>query len=420
MTPITAAADGVGPASKGRLSSLLTEDEAQLQRLARRFMREELAPLTPALEEQGIFPPHLFPRMGELGLLSTFFPEHYGGSAMSIASRAIVSEEMCRVNPGLDVSVFADIMLFARALLRHGSEIQKRQYLVPVLSGAKIASMGITETLGGSDALSAKTFARKDGEDYILNGAKTFITNAPVADYFALIARTSGEDRQINGGTWFILERGMPGLETGKPFRKMGMKSSPTGEIFMSDVRVPAENVLGVPELGFHYLMESLDAERVLEGASTLGIAEGCLDACITYAQERKVFGKPIASYQLIQEKIAAMAVGIEMTRTLLYRLLRALERDEKVTLEASILKLYSSQMAVQASSDAVQIFGGYGYMEDSPVARFYRDAKHHEIGAGTSEIQKIIISREILRQGVDPAHPGSSGAREIFAAMAG
>lgn len=380
------------------IASLLTDDELELQRTARRFMETEVAPLTPEMEAKGMFPRSLFRSMGDLGLLGSFFPEAYGGAGAPLASRAIISEEMARVNAGLDISVFADIVLFARALNTHGTEEQKKKYLEPVLRGEKIGSMAITEPKGGSDALSARTTARKDGGDYVINGSKTFITNAPIADFILVIARTSGEARKIDGGTWFILERGMPGLETGSPFDKMGMKSSPTGEVFMADVRVSASQVLGEAERGFHYLMESLDVERVLEGASTVGIAQGCLDAATAYVQEREVFGRKIADYQLIQEKIATMAVGIEMSRTMLYRLLRAVERGEKVTREAAILKLYSSQMAVQASNDAVQIFGGYGYMEEYPVARFYRDAKHHEIGAGTSEIMKIIISRETLK----------------------
>jgi len=380
------------------IASLLNDDELELRRTARRFMETEVAPLTPEMEAKGVFPRSLFRSMGDVGLLGSFFPEAYGGAGATLASRAVISEEMARVNAGLDISVFADIVLFARALNTHGTEEQKQKYLVPVLRGEKIGSMAITEPKGGSDALSARTNARKDGSDYVLNGSKTFITNAPVADFILVIARTNGEARKIDGGTWFILERGMPGLETGNPFHKMGMKSSPTGEVFMTDVRVPASQVLGEVDRGFHYLMESLDVERVLEGASTVGIAQGCLDAATAYVQERQVFGRKIADYQLIQEKIAAMAVGIEMSRTLLYRLLRAVEREEKVTREAAILKLYSSQMAVQASNDAVQIFGGYGYMEEYPVARPYRDAKHHEIGAGTSEIMKIIISRETLK----------------------
>jgi alkylation response protein AidB-like acyl-CoA dehydrogenase len=380
------------------IASLFDEEELEFQRTVRRFMETEVVPLTPQMEAEGVFPRSLFRAMGDLGLLGSFFPEQYGGSGAALTTRAIVSEEMARVNAGLDISVFADIVLFARALNTHGTGEQKQKYLVPVLRGEKIGAMAITEPKGGSDALSARTSARKDGSDYVINGSKTFITNAPIADFILVIARISDGARKIDGGTWFIVERGTPGLETGKPLHKMGMKSSPTGEVFLTDVRVPAAQVLGEVDRGFHYLMESLDVERVLEGASTVGIAQSCLDAATTYVQERRVFGRKIREYQLIQEKIATMAVGIEMSRTMLYRLLHAVGRGETVTREAAILKLYSSQMAVQASNDAVQIFGGYGYMEEYPVARLYRDAKHHEIGAGTTEIMKIIISRETLR----------------------
>ena len=379
-------------------TNFLTDDEIELQRMARRFMDNEVAAATPEMEATGTLPMDLMREMGSLGLLGTFFPEKYGGGGFTITSRAIVSEEMARVNAGLDISIFADIVLFARAIARHGTEEQKQKYLVPVLRGEKIGSMAITEPKGGSDALSARSHARQDGSDYIVDGHKIFITNAPVADFILVIVRTEGKDREINGGTWFIIERGADGLTTSQPFDKLGMKSSPTGEVFIDSVRVPAENILGEVNRGFHYLMESLDVERVLEGASNIGIAQACLDASAQYAQERVVFGKTISQYQLIQEKIADMAMGIELSRTMLYRLMRAVERDEVVTREASILKLYSSKMAVQASSDAVQIYGGNGYMEEYPVARFYRDAKHHEIGAGTTEIQKIIIARETLK----------------------
>ncbi len=380
------------------LASLLSDDEIAFHAVVRRFMLNEVVPRTHQMEATGELPRDLLRSMGKLGLLGPCFPEAYGGSGASLVTRAIVGEEAARVNAGLDISLFADIMLFARALNNHGTEEQKQKYLTPVLRGEKIGSMAITEPKGGSDALSARTTARPHGNSYLLNGSKTFITNAPVADFILVITRTSGAARQIDGGTWFILERGMVGLETGKPLEKLGMKSSPTGEVFISDLIVPASQILGEVGKGFHYLMESLDAERVLEGASTIGIAQACLDAASSYVQEREVFGKKISQYQLIQEKIASMAVGIEMSRTMLYRLLHAVDRGEKVTREAAILKLYSSQMAVQAASDAVQIFGGYGYMEEYPVARLYRDAKHHEIGAGTSEIMKIIISRETLK----------------------
>lgn len=381
------------------ITSLLTEDELALQDAVRRFMLNEVAPLSGQMERDGQPPLALFRQLGEMGFLGSFLPEEYGGGGASLATRAIISEETARVNAGLDISLFADIILFARALATYGTEAQKRKYLVPVLSGEKIGSMAITETKGGSNALGARTVARAEGGDYVINGTKTFITNAPIADFILVLTRTSGAEREVEGGTWFIVERGTPGLDVGKPFDKLGMRSSPTAEVFLQDVRVDAAQVLGEVGKGFHYLLRALDVERVLEGASTIGIAQACLDEAAKYALEREVFGRPIAQYQLIQEKIAAMESGIEMSRTMLYRLLRAVDRGEQVTREAAILKLYSSQMAVQAAADAVQILGGYGYVEENRVARFYRDAKHHEIGAGTSEIMKIIISREALRR---------------------
>ncbi len=381
------------------IASLMTEEELALQDATRKFMVKEVEPLTPEMERTGRPPPALFRTLGDLGLLGTFLPEAYGGGGGSLATRAIVSEETARVNAGLDVTLFADIVLFARALATYGTHEQKLRYLVPVLRGEKIGSMAITETKGGSNALGATTRGRAIGDDYLLDGTKTFITNAPIADFFLVLTRTSGSDRSADGGTWFIVERGTPGLATGKPFDKLGMKSSPTSEVFLSEVRASRDQVLGEVGQGFHYLFRALDVERVFEGASTIGIAQACLDCAASYALQREVFGRSIAQYQLIQEKLAAMESGIELSRTMLFRLLRAVDRGEAVTREAAVLKLYSSQMALQAASDAVQIMGGYGYMEDNKVARFFRDAKHHEIGAGTSEIMKVIISREALKR---------------------
>jgi alkylation response protein AidB-like acyl-CoA dehydrogenase len=258
-----------------------------------------------------------------------------------------------------------------------------------------MAGMGITEPKGGSDALNPATRAVRENGHWVLTGQKTFVTNAPEADFLVIIARTSDEISRIDGGTWFILERGMEGFATGKPFNKMGMRSSPTGEVFLDHVRVPDEQVLGQVGQGFRMLVDSLDTERVLVGASTIGLAQACLDEAAAYANEREVFGKTIRGHQLIQEKIADMATGIEMSRTMLYRLLRALDRGEKVTREAAILKYFSSKMLTQIASETVQIWGGAGQLEENKTARLYRDGKHHEIGAGTNEIMKILIAKE-------------------------
>jgi alkylation response protein AidB-like acyl-CoA dehydrogenase len=379
----------------------LLDEEKMLQDSIRDFFKKELEPVSEAIEADHDYTliKDLIKKMGDLGFLGTFFPKEYGGSEMSLLSRAIVCEETARVSAGFDITLFADIVLFARALSLHGNEAQKQKYLVPVIAGDKIGSLAISEPEAGSDAFSIRSTAVKKGGNYIINGNKTFITNAPIADYMLVIARTSKGQSKIKGGTWFILARGMPGLSTGKPFNKLGMRSSPTGEIFLQDVSVPASQVLGNLDEGFHYMVESLDVERLMEGASTVGIAQACLEASVAYAVERQAFGKSISTYQMIQEKLAEMAMGIEISRSYLYNLCRMADAGKKITKQASMLKLYSSTITMKAAQDAVQIHGGYGYMEDNKIARYFRDAKHHEIGAGTSEIQKTIIAREIIKE---------------------
>ncbi|MEW6186554.1 MAG: acyl-CoA dehydrogenase family protein [Thermodesulfobacteriota bacterium] len=376
----------------------LTEEELLLRESVRKFFANELEPIVEQMEKEGRPPRELIKKMGDLGFLGSFFPEEYGGSNLSLTSRAIISEETARICAGFDITLFADIILFARAVLNHGTHAQKEKYMRPVILGEKIGALAITEPDFGTDALGIKTSAIAEGDYYRLNGSKTFITNAPIADYFAILARTSQEKSKIRGGTWFILERGLDGLETGPPLEKLGMRSSPTGQVFLNDVKVHKDQILGEKGEGFKYLMEALDIERLMEGASTMGIAEACLEAAAKYARERVVFGRPIGDFQLIQEKIAEMAVGIEMGKTYLYQLCRVADEGKAITREASILKLYSSSVTMQAAKDAVQIMGGYGYMEEYKVARYFRDAKHHEIGAGTSEIQKVIIARETLK----------------------
>jgi alkylation response protein AidB-like acyl-CoA dehydrogenase len=381
----------------GAIYGMSAEHEA-LRALTRDFMVKEVEPLVVELQQYpGKHFPELFPAMGAIGLLGTFFPTEYGGGGGDLFTRAIVAEETARVDPGLDASMFADIALFARAISRHGTHEQKQRYLAPVLAGNAIGGMGITEPSGGSDALSPKTRAVKSGGGWVINGSKTFITNAPLADFLVILTRTSGQDRQSRGGTWFIVERGMAGLQTGPAFDKMGWRSSPTGEVFLSDVTVDDSQVLGEPECGFQYLFDSLDTERALVGASTLGIATACLEEALRFAQQRVVFRAAISSYQLIQEKLASIATGIEATRAMLYSVIARIEAGQKVTREAAILKLYATEMASRAASDAVQILGGAGIMADSKVSRLYRDAKIHEIGAGSNEIIKQLIARQML-----------------------
>jgi len=374
-------------------------EEQALRETVRHFLAKEVEPIVDDLERYpGECFKSLFPAMGELGILGPFFPECYGGGGGTLAGRAIVSQEVARVNAGLDISMFADIVLFARAVLNRGSEEQKRRYLPGVLGGTLIGGMAITEQSGGSNALSPQTRARRDGDRWILNGSKIFITNAPVADHLLVLARTSGEDRQARGGTWFIVDRDCPGLVCGPAMDKMGWKSSPTGEVFLDEVAVGDDQVLGEVGQGFYYMLEALDVERVMVGASTIGIAQACLDEALSYGRRREVFGSPITSFQLVQDKIAAMVTGIELSQTMLRRLLGEIEQGRRVTREAAVLKLFATQMAAQAANDAVQIFGGYGVMAESKVSRLYCDAKIHEIGAGSNEIIKVLIAKETLK----------------------
>ncbi|KAF0957864.1 acyl-CoA dehydrogenase family protein [Rhodococcus sp. T7] len=378
--------------------SLLTEEERAFQDVVQKFMDKHVRPIVEDMERDGRPPAELLKKMGEQGLLGSFAPEEYGGGGGSLMTRAILAEETARADAGLDATLFVNMSLVARHLIKRGTEAQKQRYLVPLIEGTASASICLTEPHGGSDALSPRTTARRDGSDWIIDGSKTFITNAPIADHFLVFARTSGENRRAHGGTCFIVDAGTPGLTVGSPLKKMSLRSSPTAEVFFDSVRVSDDQILGEAEKGFYYMLEGLDLERVFEGASNTGIAQACLDLAVSYSSERKVFGQALSEYQLTQDKIARMATGVEMSRVMFYHLIRALERGEVVTRAAAILKLYSSEAAVEASREVVQVLGGYGLMEEYPAARLYRDAKHHEIGAGTSEIQKIIIARETYK----------------------
>jgi alkylation response protein AidB-like acyl-CoA dehydrogenase len=377
---------------------MLDEDEREFRDVVRAFMEKEVRPLVDQMEREGRPPEGLLKKMGDAGILAPFAPEEYGGGGGSLMTRAIVSEETARINAGLDISLMVNISLVARHLIKRGTEEQKAKYLVPLLAGDCWASICITETHGGSNALSPKTTAVRDGDDWIVSGSKMFITNAPIADFFLVFARTSGEDRRAHGGTCFIIDRDSAGLSIGQPFSKLSMRSSPTAEVFLDDVRVPASSILGEPEEGFRYMLEGLDLERVWEGCSNTGIMQAALDLAVAYSLDRDMFGQRLSSYQFTEDKIARMATGIEMSRVMYYHLIRSIESGAKVTRAASVLKLYSSTAAMEAVSDVVQLLGGYGLMEDYPAARLYRDAKHHEIGAGTSEVQKIVIARETFK----------------------
>ncbi|MFQ5649893.1 MAG: acyl-CoA dehydrogenase family protein [bacterium] len=375
----------------------LTKEQDMLKSMVREFAQKEVAPLAAELDRQERFPAETFRKMAELGLLGVAIPEEYGGSRVDWISCVLVVEELGRVCASTALSYGAHTFLCAHNLFEHGNEEQRKEYLPSLVKGEKIGAMALTEPEAGSDATSLKTRARKVGDEYVLTGTKTFITNAPVADIVLVFARSAEQEGKQSLST-FIVEKDFPGFSVGKPMEKLGMRGSPTSEIYLEECRVPAKNLLGREGHGMAQMMNGLDMERVVFSGLPLGIAEGASEAAVKYAKERHQFGQPIASFQMVQEMLVDMAKGIEALRLLAYRAAALLEEGKRVTKEASIAKLLGAEVAMKTTLDAVQIFGGYGYTRDYPVERFLRDAKLVEIGGGTSQIQKLIIAKEILR----------------------
>jgi alkylation response protein AidB-like acyl-CoA dehydrogenase len=374
---------------------------AEIRASVRKLLAKELAPHVERLEESGEFGMDALKKLAQAGLAAPMLPEPWGMN--DLMAQTIVAEEMAYVSSGFGLSVLASVCLFGANVGRSGTEEQKRKYLPGIADGSKMGCWGLTEPMVGSDAVSVRTRCERQGDHYVLNGSKTFITNAPIADYFIVIAREYGADGKpvegFQGGTAFILEKGMEGLKTGKPFKKLGHLSSPTGEIFMENLRVPAAAVLGKPGRAFLDMKVSLDVERAVFGGLGAGLMEFCLHAVIKYGAQRKQFGVSILEHQLIQEKVAEMAASVEMTRTYLYKVLDKLSRGESANKEAAIAKFMGSRMAVEVANQAVQCLGGYGYMREYQVERCLRDAKLFDIGGGTSEIQKMIVAKQAIKE---------------------
>lgn len=339
-------------------------------------------------------------------------PEQWGGDG-DFLNYLKTAEEMGRVDAGFALSVMASAVLFGNNVLLHGNDAQKAKYLPGLVNGSKIGCWALTEPSGGSDAVSIQTTAEKKGDRYILNGSKTFITNAPVADYFIILARLVGpkgteengiekagkEKKGIEGGCAFILERGNPGLATGRPLQKMGHRTSPTGEIFLQNCEVPESARLGVEGKAFYDMKRSLDLERMSFSGIGLGMIDELLKIMIHFAANRQQFGKPILEYQLIQDKIATLGSEFEVLKAYCESVHPKVLQQQTITKEAAIIKLLLSRLVVRAADEAIQVLGGYGYMTEYKVERFYRDAKLYEIGGGTTEIQKLIVAKEIARQ---------------------
>ena len=379
------------------LDRLMSEEHRMVRETTQRFAEKELAPIAEEIDENERFPFEVYKKAGDNGLIGSTIPVAYGGGGADLMTNALIKEEFCRVAAGFGMSVNMCTTNFAFLISKYGTEEQKRRYIPPVVQGDAVAAFCLTEPEAGSDALSLKTSYQQSGDRYVIRGSKTFITNGPIADYFMVVTRRQGT-QGAKGGTLFILEKNMDGLSTGTPFRKMGMRCSPTGEVFFENVAVGEDHVLGEPERGFQIMFEILDEERILGASTGLGIGHACLDVAVGYARERIQFGRPIASFQLVQNLLAEMATRLDIIRQYTYSLCPLVDQGVKLTKEAAIAKYYASRAAVRAGLDAVQVLGGYGYMREYPVERYLRDAKLLEIGGGTSEIQKLIIARELLR----------------------
>ncbi|MGN7175439.1 acyl-CoA dehydrogenase [Paenibacillus sp. FSL R5-0490] len=371
-----------------------TEEQEMMRKMVRDFAQAEIAPFVEKME-QGEFPREILRKMGELGLMGIPIPEKYGGSEMDFTSYIIAIHELSRVSATVGVILSVHTSVGTNPILYFGTEEQKQKYIPKLASGEYLGAFCLTEPSAGSDAGSLKSRAVKDGNHYVINGSKVFITNAGEADVYIVFASTNPE-LGSKGISAFIVEKDTPGLVFGKDEHKMGLHGSRTLQLTFEDMRVPAENLLGNEGEGFKIAMANLDAGRIGIASQALGIAEAAFEAAAGYAKERVQFGKPIAAQQGVGFKLADMATSVEASKLLIYRAADMRQRGIKCGLEASMAKLFASKTAVDVTTEAIQVFGGYGYTEDYPVERYFRDAKITEIYEGTSEIQRIVISKQL------------------------
>ncbi|MBF0705212.1 acyl-CoA dehydrogenase [Alkalihalobacillus hwajinpoensis] len=377
---------------------VFTEEQKMMQKMVRDFAEKEIAPIVEEMEETDRFPREVIKRMGELGLMGIPIPEAYGGAEMDYTSYIIAIHELSKVSATVGVILSVHTSVGTLPILAFGTEEQKKRYIPKLATGEYLGAFALTEPSSGSDASSMKTRAVRDGDHYILNGSKIFITNGGEADTYVAFARTNPEEKGSKGVTAFIIERDMPGFSVGKKEKKMGLNGSNTVEIIFEDCRVPVENRLGEEGQGFKIAMANLESGRIGIAAQSLGIAEAALNYATAYAKERHQFGKPIGQNQGLGFKLADMATEVEAAKLLTYRAADLKNHGIPCMQEVSMAKLFASKAAVKASIEAVQVYGGYGYTKDYPVERLFRDAKVCEIYEGTSEIQKIVISRNLMK----------------------
>ena len=374
----------------------LSADQRLLKKTVRDFAERELKPFARAWDDAQVFPRKIFNQLGDLGLLAVVFPEEYGGSGMSTVDYTIVIEELARVDAGVALSTAAHNSLSSGHIFLAGTEDQKKKYLPKLATGEFVGAWGLTENSAGSDAGGTKTTAVRDGDQWILNGSKTFITNGSFAEVAVVMAVTD-KAKGKKGISAFVVDKGTPGFRPGKKEDKLGVRSSDTSELIFEDCRIPLSNLLGAPGMGYVDTLRILDRGRIGIAAFSIGIAQGAFEAALSYAKGRKQFSQAISEFQGIQFKLSEMAVKIDAARLLMLRAaaLRDAGREHKT--ESAMAKLYASEIAVEVALEAIQIHGGYGYVKDYPVERALRDSKLGTIGEGTSEVQKLVIARSLL-----------------------
>ena len=374
----------------------LTDEQRMTQQMVREFAEKEIAPYAAQWDEHCEFPWEAIRKLAELNLLGTIFPQEYGGAGLDYVTYALVVEELSRVDGSTGIIVASHTSLCANHIFTAGTEEQRQRYLVPLARGEKLGAWGLTEPNVGSDASGTQTTAVVDGDAWVLNGSKIFITQGSVADIYVIMAATDKSQKQ-RGISAFIVERGTPGLSAIAMKNKFGVRASDTAQLTLDAVRLPKEHLLGHVHEGFLDTLRILDGGRISIAAMALGIGRGAFEEGLKYAQQRQQFGQPIANFQAIQWKLADMATELDAARLLVLRAAWMKDQGLRVTKESAMAKLFASEVATRACNQALQIHGGYGYMKDYPVERYLRDAKVCEIGEGTSEIQRLIIARQLL-----------------------
>ena len=374
-----------------------SEEQKMISNSAKDFAEQHIRPHIMKWDESQYFPREILEKAGEMGFMGIFIPEEYGGSGLGYHEYVSIIEEISKVDPSIGLSIAAHNSLCTGHIFYFGNEEQKKKWLPNLASGKHIGAWGLTEHNTGSDAAGMNTTATKDGDYYLLNGSKNFITHGRSGDVAVVIART-GEKGDSRGMSAFIIERGTPGFSGGKKENKLGMRASETAELIFDNCRIPKENLIGNEGDGFIQSLSLLDGGRISIGALSLGISKGAYEAALKYSKERFQFGKPISSFQGISFKLSEMATEITASELLIHKAASMKNKGEKVTVQGAMAKMFSSETCVKIANDAIQIHGGYGYIKEFPVEKFYRDSKLCTIGEGTTEIQKLVIARNILK----------------------